>query len=334
MQLPDPPSSLVEFCRMFPTETECSAYLLKIRWPDGFTCPQCQHEGGYSISGRNTVECSNPACRHQTSVTAGTALHRSKQSLHTWFWAAFLFTNLTPSISAKQFQRQLGISRYETAFCMLHKLRAALVAPGRDKLHGEIEVDEGYIGGKEEGCIGRGSNAKQIVVGAVEVLQWKDPATGKRRTRCGRVRLQIIPDVSGGSLREFVLMNIARGSRVTTDGLQSYSFLKISGYEHRRKVQSDSEDSLKYFHRVFSNLKTWLKGTFHGNTCKKHLQSYLNEYAFRFNRRLSSGECFNRALGLAMKSDAPTYEALYNSGEPGGWSHPLGAHRDCWNSYE
>lgn len=326
MQPPEPPSNLVDFCRMFPTERECAAYLLKIRWPDGFTCPRCKHPGGYPISDRHTIECSNPDCRHQTSVTAGTIMHRTKQSLYTWFWAAYFFTNLTPSISAKQFQQQLGISRYETAFCMLHKLRSALVAPGRDKLHGEIEVDEGYIGGKEEGCIGRGVIDKQIVVGAVELLRWKDTETSKGGVRCGRVRLQVIPDFSGDSLRKFVSMNIARGSRVTTDGLNSYSFLKTCGYKHQRKPASDN-DCLKYFHRVFSNLKAWLKGTFHGNMCKKHLQAYLNEFAFRFNRRLVSGKAFNKALGLAMILDGPTYDDLYNAGEQGCWNHPLGVPR-------
>lgn len=328
MPTTESPSSLAEFIRMFPTESECLAYLMKTRWPSGFTCPRCNHPEGYTISGRNIVECSNSKCRHQTSVTAGTVLHRTKQSLHTWFWAAYLFTNLTPSISAKQFQRQLGISRYETAFCMLHKLRAALVAPGRDKLHGEIEVDEGYIGGKEKGCRGRGSVGKQIVVGAVELLRWKNTASGKERVRCGRVRLQIIPDVTSESLRSFVVLNIARGSQVTTDGLTSYSFLKESGYKHQRKPQSVDGESLMYFHRVFSNLKTWLKGTFHGNTCQKHLQAYLNEYAFRFNRRFVPSKGFNKALGLAMGSEAPTYDDLYAAGEYNSWSHRLGWPRD------
>lgn len=232
-------------------------------------------------------------------------------------------TNLTPSISAKQFQGQLGLKSYETAFCMLHKLRSALVAPGRDRLHGEVEVDEGYIGGKEEGRIGRGVEKKQIVIGAVELVRWIDGKSGKARIRSGRIRFQIVPNVQGKTLKSFVNGHVERGSKIVTDGWRGYSFLPGDGYEHAPKKHAEEDDCLPHFHRVFSNLKSWLQGTFHGNMGEKHLQAYLNEFTFRFNRRYLPGNGFNRALGLAVEMKGPTYQELYEAGKPGGWTHPV-----------
>ena len=309
--MPEPPTSLVAFSRMFPSDKECAAYLYQIRWPKGFSCPRCGVLGGYPVPARKVVECSDPACRYQCSLTAGTVLHRTKQSLYSWFWAAYLLTNLTPSISAKQFQEQLGIASYETAFCMLHKLRSALVAPGRDRLRGEVETDESYVGGKEEGCIGRGSVEMQIVVGAVELIRWHDARSGKPRVRCGRIRLEAIPDASGATLRKFVVANVAKGTKVVTDGWKGYSFAQRAGYKHTVPVRVDESESLPHFHRVISNLKTWLMGTFHGGVQPKHLQAYLNEFTFRFNRRNLQGKAFNRALGPPTDSVAPTYDDLY-----------------------
>lgn len=309
--MPDLPTSLVAFSRMFPSDEKCAEYLYRIRWPKGFTCPRCEASGGYPNHKRRIVECSNPSCRYQCSLTAGTVLHRTKQAIHTWFWAAYLVTTLTPSISAKQFQEQMGIATYETAYCMLHKLRSALVAPGRDRLRIEVEVDEGYIGGKEEDCIGRGAIDKEIVVGAVEIIRWVDGKSGKPRVRCGRIRLEAIPDVTGATLRKFVLANVAKGTKVITDGLSSYSFVRKAGFTHEVQKGGAEADSLPHFHRIISNLKTWLKGTFHGRVEPKHLQAYLNEFTFRFNRRFYKGKAFNRALGLATEFTSPTYEELY-----------------------
>lgn len=325
MAPPKPPTSLVEFCRRFPSAEECADYLFQVRWPEGFVCPRCNELGGYLIAARKSVECSNPACRCQTSITAGTVLHRTKQSLHTWFWAAYLVTNLTPSISAKQFQEQLGIKRYETAFMLLHKLRAALVAPGRDMLRGEVEVDETYIGGPEEGTAGRGVTKKKLVVAAVELLRWVDDKTRRERVRCGRVRMQIIPNASGSSLKKFLINNVTRGACVWTDGWRGYSFLEAAGYHQKVRTKDEEEDHLPYFHRVVSNLKTWLLGTYHGGVQGKHLPAYLNEFVFRFNRRYLEGKGFNRALGLAATQEGPTYEAFYNTGKRGGWRHKVGS---------
>ena len=194
---------------------------------------------------------------------------------------------------------------------MLHKLRSALVAPGRDRFRGEVEVDECYVGGKEEGQIGRGAVAKQIVVGAVELLRWIDGKSGEKRIRCGRIRLEVIPDVTGETLRKFVVTNVAKGTIVVTDGWKGYSFVGKAGFKHLVRGIASEEEKLPHFHRVISNMKTWLKGTYHGGVQSKHLPAYLNEFTFRFNRRFLKGKGFNRALGLSTELTAPTYDELY-----------------------
>jgi len=252
-------------------------------------------------------------------------MHRSKQDLRTWFWAVYLVTSLTPGISAVQFQQQLGLSRYETAFNMLHKLRSALVAPGRDPLHGEVEIDEAYVGGTEEGRPGRGAITKALVVCAVELIHWTDSKSGKARVRTGRIRLRVIPDASADSLVPFAQDSVQKGATVHTDGWSGYRALRRLGYHHQPVTQGNGKDAayMPHVHRVFSNLKTWLLGTHHGRVEHQHLQAYLNEFTFRFNRRFWRGPAIRRALELAVQAnDRPTYRALYHAGEKYGWDHP------------
>jgi transposase-like protein len=257
---------------------------------------------------RGLLQCT--ACRYQASPTAGTVMHRSKMPLKTWFNGAYLVTTLTPGLSAVQFARQVGIDNYETAFTMLHKLRAAMVREGRDRIGGLVEVDETYIGGERAGRVGRGALGKVIVVGAVEV---RETARG---TAAGRVRLQVIPDVSGASLIGFVQANIVERSTVKTDEWAGYFSLPEVGYLH---VVSEK---LIHIHRVFSNLKTWIIGTHHG-VSPQHLQAYLNEYTYRFNRRGTPMAAFQTVLGLAQGRMGPTYDDLYGmkTGESK-WAHP------------
>ena len=319
------PTTLTEFAARFSTEEACAQYLCELRWPNGFVCPRCGSVCGYPIAVRRTIECADRACRYQASLTAGTVMHRSKQDLRTWFWAVYLVTSLTPGISAVQFQHQLGLSRYETAFNMLHKLRSALVAPGRDPLHGEVEIDEGYIGGEEEARPGRGAVTKTLVVCAVELVRWTDKKSGKGRVRPGRVRLQVIPDASAASLVWFVRDSVKQGALIHTDGWPGYSSLGKLGYDHRPVVQGRGKDAkyMPHVHRIISNLKTWLLGTHHGRIDPKHLQAYLNEFTFRFNRRFWRGPTIRRALALAVQAeDRPTYRSLYEAGTDAGWNHP------------
>lgn len=246
------------------------------------------------------------SCGRQTSLTSGTVLHRTRLPLTVWFWATYLVTTHTPGLSAVQLQRQLGIS-YETAWALLHKLRRAMVNPEREALKDKVEVDETYLGGPEAGLKGgRQLLEKALIVGAVEV----------RGKAAGRVRLQVVPDASARSLTGFVKRTVAPGTLILTDGWGAYAPLSDMGYRHRPRTQGTPERAAKllpHIHRVFGNLKTWLRGTHHG-VGHDHLQAYLDEFAFRFNRRRTPMAAFQTLLGLASGAHGPTtYEMLYAS---------------------
>lgn len=309
MSLPDPvifarklkpPKSLPEFISRFSTEHDCEEFLFQVRYPNGFVCPRCKAERGWSLNGKRLIEC---ASGHKVSLTAGTAFHGTHIDLLTWFYAIFFISTLTPGISALQFQRQLGLKRYETAFQLLHKVRSALVAPGRELLHQEVEVDETFVGGKDPDRGGRGGD-KALVVGGVEVISFTELKTGKIRQRSGRVRLRVVPNASANSLAGFVEQEVEPGAVIHTDGWDGYRRLNHSGFHHHRIVQGKNREAipiLPHIHRVFSNLKSWLHGTHHGRVEQKYLQAYLNEYTFRFNRRFWRGPAFLRVLTLMVQ---------------------------------
>jgi hypothetical protein len=273
---PEFPRSLAEFQARFASDEACRRYLVACRWPDGFRCPGCGHNGSYALAARDLLPCR--ACRHPTSVTAGTVLDRTRLPLSLWFAAAYLITTHTPGFSALQLQRQLGLGRYETAWAVLQKLRRAMVRPERDRLRGTVELDETDIGGVEEGRHGgrRRESKKAILAGAVEV----------RGQGSGRIRLAVVPDLSAASFARFAEETIAPGSVVLTDGWHAFRALGGS-YEHQPTVIGDPKNAAKQLprvHRAFANLKTWLLGTHHG-VGTKHLPHYVDEFVFRFNRR-------------------------------------------------
>ena len=301
MPRPDFPRTLGEFQQRFPDEAACRAYLAQSRWPDGFRCPKCGHGEALELPGRLLWRCK--ACGRDTSVTAGTVLHRTRLSLAQWFWAAYLVTTHTPGLSALQLQRQLGIRRYETTWTMLQKLRRAMLRPQREPLRERVEVDETYIGNQEGLRGGRELGDRALVVGAVEV----------RGRASGRVRLQSVPDASARSLTGFVRRNVAPGTIVITDGWQGYAPLSGMGYRHRPRTQGRPERAqviLPRVHQVFGNLKTWLRGTHHGVE-SKHLQAYLDEFTFRFNRRRTPMAAFQSLLGLTGAHGPTTRKQLY-----------------------
>ena len=306
MPRPDFPKTIFEFNEWFPDEAACVKFLIQSRWPDGFICPHCGGQEYWWKESRQLLQCKN--CGYQASPTAGTVMHRSKQPLRIWFYAAYLVTTMTPGMSALQFQRQIGLHNYETAFTMLHKLRASMVRSGRDKLSGLVEVDETYIGGERPGKTGRGAENKVIVIGAVDI----------RGEYANRVRLKVIPNVTKTTLAAFIEENILEGSTVRTDDWVGYSGLEKAGYRH-----VVAADEMIHIHRVFSNLKTWLLGTHHGAVRKQHLQAYLNEFTFRFNRRNTPMAAFQTVLGLTKERLGPTYKGLYGvaKGELA-WVHP------------
>ena len=305
MPRPSFPSTVFEFNQRFPDEESCLRYMIESRWPEGFVCSRCGSKEHYWKAARHLLQCKS--CGYQASVTAGTVMNRSRMPLLTWFNAAFLVTTHTPGMSALQLQRRLGIASYQTAFTMLHKLRAATVRTDRTRLSGVVEVDETYIGGPKEGKPGRGAEGKVIVAGAVDVK-------GKY---ANRLRLWVIPNVTIDTLTAFVKANVAEGSTVNTDDWIGYNRLGPVGYDH--VVSTD----LIHIHRVFSNLKTWLLGTHHGSVSKQHLQAYLNDFMFRFNRRATPMAAFQTILGLAGERIGPTYAGLYGvaKGEEL-WTHP------------
>lgn len=321
------PKSLPDFQRIFPDDAACAKYLENIRWREGFRCA-CGWTGeSYRFASRpGVLRCRQ--CKTDTRLTAGTIMQDTRTPLNVWFWGAYLLTSLTPGMSAVQFQRQLGLTRYETAFQLLHKLRAGMVRPNRDRIGGKlpVEVDETYVGGKTRGE-GKGVHHGTIVVGAVEVRtrQPKDPAdtqhskaVPKRGGRyAGRLRLSVVPNRGAKALCRFVDDSVETGTMVVTDGWQGYASLTERGFDHLPVAERDeariAEEYMPLIHLVFSNLKTWINGVHHG-VDPQHLQAYCNEFTFRFNRRFYPFNSFRSLLGLAGSLESHTYEELYSGG--------------------
>lgn len=290
----DYPDTYREFVKMFPDDATCAAYLARLRWPEGFICPACKESSTPWSESRGRLAC--PICRHQTSVSAGTILDKTRTSLTTWFEGAWHVTTAKNGMSAKTLERTMGIS-YRVAWMMLQRFRVAMVDSERRQLSGNVEVDETLIGGVQQGGKrGRGST-KSIVVIAVEI---------KHPKGFGRVRMRYIPDASGDSLLPFVREVVAPGSVVHTDGWRGYNELPKHGYTREITILSSSGDpahvSMPGVHRLASLLKRWILGTHQGSIANDHLQSYLEEYTFRFNRRTSPsrGLVFRRLLEQAV----------------------------------
>lgn len=298
---------------MFPDDKACAAYLEKLRWPDGFVCPVCKTPAAPWRQTRERLVCS--ACRHQASVSAGTILDKTRTPLTTWFEAAWHVTTAKNGLSAKTLERTMGLG-YRVAWAMLQRYRVAMVRAERESLSGDVEVDETLVGGAEHGGKrGRGTS-KCIVVIAVEVKQPKG---------FGRVRMRHVPDASGTSLVPFVCATVAPGSIVLTDGWGGYNDLSDHGYVHKKTVLASSGDpahvSMPGVHRISALLKRWLLGTHQGSFAPAHLQSYLEEYTFRFNRRSSGsrGLVFRRLLEQSVITGSIT-EAHVTHGYA--WSLP------------
>lgn len=301
----DYPRGFDELRRWFPDDAACLAYLERLRWRSGFVCPACGALGTPWRQSRGRLTC--PACRRQTTVTAGTIFDKTRTPLATWFAAAWYVTNQKHGVSALGLGRVLGLGSYQTAWTMLHKLRRAMLRPGRERLSGEVEVDETYVGGAESGVHGRETYTKAVVAIAVEV---HEPAG------FGRVRLRRVPDVSAASLVPFVCEMVTPGSVVRTDGWGGYNPLPDQGYTHLRAVLSTTGDpahvALPAVHRVASLLKRWLLGTHQGAVRPEQLDAYLQEFTFRFNRRRSRsrGLLFYRLLEQAVATDPVPYEVI------------------------
>ena len=299
----DFPRSILAFQRQFPDEAACAAWLSAARWPDGFCCPSCGHGKGWELATKAfTWECAG--CGKQTSVTAGIVMHGSKLPLSVWFWAAYLMATHSNGISARQMWRQLGLGSYKSAWLLCAKLRRAMVDPTRALLSGVVEIDETHVSHRTKddpvaGGHGRSPDGKMQVVVAVEIIE-EAP---------GRLRLGAIEDASSASLHPFVKANVAAGSTLRTDGWSAYPGL--SGLKHEPHVVGAmaAHIVLPWVHRVIANLKTWALGVYHGLR-RPHLQAYLDEFVFRFNRRRTPHAAFQTLLGIASTIKPATYNML------------------------
>jgi len=296
----DFPRTLLELERRFSSEEACAQYLATLRWPGGWICPRCAGADVWSIR-RSRRRCEK--CRYEMSVTAGTILQDSHLPLTIWFRAMWQITSQKNGISALGLQRVLGLGSYKTAWAMLHKLRRAMVRPGRDRLDGVVEVDETYWGGEEPGTDGRGAELMALIAVAAE-------EDGKG---IGRIRLRCIPDATRTTLHGFIAQSVVPGSTVRTDGLPAY--LGMEEYIHDRQIQSHQEAGehlLPRVHRTISMLKRWMLGTHQGAIAHAHLDDYLDEFTFRFNRRTSKsrGKLFYRLAQQAMQTDPVPFAKL------------------------
>jgi hypothetical protein len=291
-----------EFEARFPDDDACAQHLVQQRWPDGFVCPACGSRKAWALDRtRPTWECAG--CRRQTSVTAGTFMHDSHLPLKTWFLGAHIVATHSNGISALQLQGQLGIGSYKTAWLLLQKLRRAMVDPERSLLQTLVEIDETEMPfrsrhdpvDRKRG--GRSPVGKIFIVGAVELSEDGQPR---------RIRLAHIPDGSSKTLHGFIGKVVAPGARVITDGWLGYENPPANPHEARVVGGQKAHDVLKWVHRVFSNLKRWAKGVFHGLR-KVHVQRYLDEFVFRWNRRRHTRIAFARLLGLGIGLGPATY---------------------------
>lgn len=281
----------MDFENRFSSEEACREYLAKLRWPSGFRCPRCNHDKAWHME-RGVYWCRK--CGYQVSVTAGTIFQDSRKPLMLWFRAIWYVVNQKNGVSALGLQRVLGLSSYRTVWTWLHKLRRAMVRPGRDKLSGVVEVDETYIGGKKPGKRGRGAEGKNLVAVAVE----------DKGEHFGRIRLCRIDDASADSLIAAVQESVDPGSVVRTDGWVGYAQLASKGYQHTvvRHSADVGDNLLPLAGQVTGLLKKWLLGTHQGAVRPSHLDYYLDEFTFRFNRRTSHsrGKLFYRLLEQAV----------------------------------
>lgn len=289
------PRTMSEFEERFATEAACRQYLFDLRWPDGFRCPQCEHDMAWPAS-RERYVCGR--CRHQASLTAGTIFQDTRKPLRQWFQAMWHVTNQKHGVSALGLQRALGLGSYNTAWSWLHKLRRAMVRPGRDRLQGVVEVDETFIGGVHPGKPGRGAAGKTLVLVATE----RTPSG-----HIGRIRLRPISDAAMATLHEAVEACVEPEATVQTDSWRGYNALEMIGYEHEvvRSSEEIGENLLPGPHRVAALLKRWLLGTHQGAVRPSHLAYYLDEFTFRFNRRTSRsrGLLFYRLVQQAAAVD-------------------------------
>jgi transposase-like protein len=291
------PANMADFMDMFPTEDACLEYLSVVRWPDGYKCLRCG-KGDYWKKARGLFTCR--ACGYEASALAGTLFQDTHKPLRLWFQAMWYVVNQKNGVSALGLQKGLGLGSYHTAWEWLHKLRRAMVRPGRDRLSGIVEVDETFLGGERRGKRGRGAEGKSLIFIASEEAKDSENAIG-------RIRLSVLENAAGETLAKAVQAAVEPGSLVRSDGWAGYSFLPDYGYIHVPNFHKEATpgDATPLAHRVASLLKRWWLGTHQGAISPDHLGYYLDEFTFRFNRRTSRsrGKLFYRLIEGALQTD-------------------------------
>jgi len=295
------PESAVAMIDMFPNEESCLEYLRLIRWPDGYVCMRCNGRGAWKMRS-GLYRCQK--CKYAGSVISGTLFQDTHKPLRLWIEAIWYVVNQKNGVSALGLQKALGLGSYHTAWEWLHKLRRAMVRPGRDRLSGIVEVNETIIGGERPGKRGRGAEGKTLVLVAAEESQGG----------IGRIRLSPIGDASGDVLTRTIMQMISPGSTIRTDGWSGYSGLNNQGYIHMPSSNHSVKDSdaVPLTHLIASLLKRWLLGTHQGAINHKNLPYYLDEFTFRFNRRTSRsrGKLFYRLIQQALEIDPAPGKSL------------------------
>jgi transposase-like protein len=288
------PENAVELTNMFPNEDACLDYLSMIRWPHGYQCLRCTDKNALRL-GRGLYRCQ--ACKYEGSVIVDTLFQDTHKPLQLWFQAIWYVVSQKNGVSALGLQKALGLGSYHTAWQWLHKLRRAMVRPGRDKLNGTVEINETMIGGEQSGKRGRGAEGKTLVLIAAEGTQWG----------IGRIRLSTIEDASSNALESAIQHMVETGSTIRTDGWSGYNSLTKLGYTHDQISNHNvkEEDAIEQVHLVAALLKRWLMGTLHGGISHKNLPYYMDEFTFRFNRRTSNsrGKLFYRLIQQALEID-------------------------------
>jgi len=285
--------TLMEFLENFGTEEQCRAHLYQLRWPEGFVCPKCGvMDEPYNIKSHNRFQCKH--CAHQASVTAGTVMDKSRTPLTKWFLAIYLMGQDKRGCSALRLKRELGIA-YDTAWTMSHKIRNAMGERDADYLlHGTVDVDDSFFGAARVGSKrGRGTEKATVVFGV----------SFDKRNRPEFLKAKVVEAVDGKILKAFAKENIEPGARLRSDGLSAYRKLSKAGFSHEPQNFNHKEnpEHLKWLHVIVSNAKSFILGTYHGLD-SKHLQAYLDEFAFRFSRRHWNDQLFNRILFACAKS--------------------------------
>jgi transposase-like protein len=291
--------SLLEFSQRFPSQKECIEHLFNLRWPNGFICPRCNSQEYGFHSGRFLYQCKD--CRYQASLTAGSVMHKTRTPLMVWFWTIFMVACDKRGHSALSISKELKIS-YWVAWTLLQKIRRAMAEQDRRyKLKGIVELDDAYWGDKDKGKKrGRGTTKSKVLVAV---------STDTQKEHAGFVKMEVVEKLNQDTVSKFVKENIEPGSKIQTDDLNIYNALADLGVEHEQYPLVSGERPLPWVHIIISNAKTFCLGTYH-RFGRKHLQAYLDEFCYRFNRRFWEDQLFDRLLTATTNCESTTYAEL------------------------